>query len=276
MIATIVPDALVNSVTDTIIEISLSNKLNLNVRRKAILCLTRILKKHPNKYDVKKFITPLSDMFEKREASLSFLNAAASLMLTLLQIFNPESFKEVQPKIVRFLHKLAINKECSMDYIYFSVPNPWLQMKLYKILQLISPPEEKGILSLVEETLSKVLKRTEGHKSVNKNNIEYGLLFEAINLIIHYDTHLHAKLMEDLSKILVVFISSSQPNIRYLGLEAMCRLALKHDLSKHLNKILVNLDDNDISIRRRALDLLYLICNEENASTIVGQLSGYL
>jgi AP-2 complex subunit alpha len=46
----------------------------------------------------------------------------------------------------------------------------------------------------------------------------------------------------------------------------MCRLALKHDLSKHQNKILANLDDADISIRRRALDLLYLICNSENVS----------
>ena len=47
--------------------------------------------------------------------------------------------------------------------------------------------------------------------------------------------------MEDLSKILAVFISSSQANIRYLGLESMCRLALRHDLSKHQNKILSNL-----------------------------------
>ena len=81
-------------------------------------------------------------------------------------------------------------------------------------------------------------------------------------MIIHYDTHIKSKLMEDLSKILVVFISSSQPNIRYLGLEAMCRLAIKHDLSAHKGKILVNLADNDISIRRRSLDLLYLISNE--------------
>lgn len=80
-------------------------------------------------------------------------------------------------------------------------------------------------------------------------------------MIIHYDQKLGGKLIDDLSKILSVFISSSQPNIRYLGLESMCRLALKHDLSKHQNKVLANLDDTDVSIRKRALDLLYLICN---------------
>lgn len=56
----------------------------------------------------------------------------------------------------------------------------------------------------------------------------------------------------------------------------MCRLALRHDLSKHENKILANLDDGDVSIRRRALDLLYMICNSEKASEIVAQLLGYL
>lgn len=83
-------------------------------------------------------------------------------------------------------------------------------------------------------------------------------------------------MMDDLSKILQVFISSNQANIRYLGLEAMCRLAMKHNLSKHENKILSNLDDNDISIRRRALELLYLICNSANSSRIVAELLGYL
>lgn len=91
-------------------------------------------------------------------------------------------------------------------------------MKLYKILQQWSPPEEKGVLGLIEETLTKVLKKTDASKSINKNNAEYGLLFESINLIIHYDHRLNPKMMDDLSKILGIFIASNQANIRYLGL----------------------------------------------------------
>lgn len=56
----------------------------------------------------------------------------------------------------------------------------------------------------------------------------------------------------------------------------MCRLAFRYDLSKHESKILANLEDADISIRRRSLDLLYLICKNSNASGIVAQLLGYL
>jgi len=124
--------------------------------------------------------------------------------------------------------------------------------------------------------LTKVLKRTDASEVLNKSNIEYGLLFEVINVIIHYNQALDKKLTINVSKILVVFISSSRANIRYLGLEAMCRLAVRHNLSEHLDKILVNLDHTDVSIRKRALDLLYLICNSSNVSTIVAELLGYL
>ena len=89
MIATIVPDTLVLNVSDTIIEIALTNKVAMNVRRKAILCLSRILKKYPNKYDSKKFVTPICEMLEKKDCSLSFLNSTTSLVITLQQIFNP-------------------------------------------------------------------------------------------------------------------------------------------------------------------------------------------
>lgn len=71
---------------------------------------------------------------------------------------------------------------------------------------------------MIEEIMAKVLKKTDGSKSVNKNNTDYGILFEAINVVIHYDHNLAPKYMADVSKILLVFIQSTQANIRYLGL----------------------------------------------------------
>jgi hypothetical protein len=59
MIATIVPDVLINNVSDTIIDIALTNKVSITVRKKAVLCLARILKKYPNKFDSKKFVGPV-------------------------------------------------------------------------------------------------------------------------------------------------------------------------------------------------------------------------
>jgi len=91
LIATIVPDLLVAALSDTIIDLAISNKGSQNVSKKAIMCLSRIIKKHPNNYDVKKFIVPLSEMFDGKKGSLSYQNAAASFLLNLMNISNPDA-----------------------------------------------------------------------------------------------------------------------------------------------------------------------------------------
>lgn len=57
----------------------------------------------------------------------------------------------------------------------------------------------------------------------------------------------------------------------------MCKLcaAQDTDISKHTSTILKSLKMNDISIKRRALDLLYLMCNQSIAVKIVEELLAY-
>ena len=68
--------------------------------------------------------------------------------------------------------------------------------------------------------------------------------------------------------------------MRYLGLDAMAHLAACSSsltpVKKHQDTIILSLKDRDISVRRRALDLLYSMCDTSNAKTIVGELVEYL
>jgi AP-2 complex subunit alpha len=68
--------------------------------------------------------------------------------------------------------------------------------------------------------------------------------------------------MEEVIKKLGIFISVREPNFKYLGLEVMCKVVHDNEdvVEKHLSTILKSLKSNDISIKRRALDLLYLMC----------------
>lgn len=91
LISTIVPDLLVTVLSDTIIDLAISGKSTSNVSKKAIMCLSRIIKKHPNNYDVKKFIAPISEMFDGKRGGLSYQNAAASFLLNLMNIANPDT-----------------------------------------------------------------------------------------------------------------------------------------------------------------------------------------
>lgn len=76
------------------------------------------------------------------------------------------------------------------------------------------------------------------------------------------------------------FILAKETNVRYLGLDAMAHLAACSSsltpVKKHQDTIILSLKDRDISVRRRALDLLYSMCDTTNAKTIVGELLRYL
>ena len=89
MIATIVPDVLVNALSGMIIDIATTNKYSTAIRKKAIMCFARMIKKYPNKYDPKKYVSAVSEMFEPKHMSLSFQSSAASLLLTLMNQTNP-------------------------------------------------------------------------------------------------------------------------------------------------------------------------------------------
>ncbi|KAJ6897087.1 AP-2 complex subunit alpha-1 [Populus alba x Populus x berolinensis] len=94
--------------------------------------------------------------------------------------------------------------------------------------------------------------------------------------------HLDAEkeMMSQCVALLGKFIAVREPNIRYLGLENMTRMLMVtdvHDIIKrHQAQIITSLKDPDISIRRRALDLLYGMCDVSNAKDIVEELLQYL
>ncbi|KMZ67831.1 putative AP-2 complex subunit alpha [Zostera marina] len=94
--------------------------------------------------------------------------------------------------------------------------------------------------------------------------------------------HLDAEkdMMSQCVALLGKFIAVREPNIRYLGLENMTRMLLVTDvqdiIKRHQSQIIISLKDPDISIRRRALDLLYGMCDITNAKDIVEELLQYL
>jgi len=115
---------------------------------------------------------------------------------------------------------------------------------------------------------------------VNKNNARHAVLFEAITLILHISVDSDSALVASCASLLAKFIQVPEPNIRYLGLENMARLAALPEMlpqvQQHQSKVVMALLDPDISIRRRGLDLLFAMCDESNVVEIVRQLLDYL
>lgn len=70
------------------------------------------------------------------------------------------------------------------------------------------------------------------------------------------------------------------PNVRYLALETVCKFndpeACNVIMKDYLKHILSAMKDNDISIKRRALDILYHMCNTKIAHVVVEEMLNFI
>ena len=283
MIGAQAPIELVEVVKSSVIELALNenSKSSKFVRKKALLCLLRIYRKFTEIFDVSSWGVACSELFDQKN-HLGYLSAASSFVLGVSQLASPDLFQNAVPAIIKVLQRLVIYRDCTQDYLYYSTPNPWLQIKLLKVLQMYPPPEDSTIMGSLIEILSKIIKKTEVTKMVNKNNADHGILFEAAYLIILYKNGIPQELRSETISLLSIFITVREPNIRYLALETLCKLfhsgasEAEYQLTnEYLPTILNSLRDNDISIRRQTLDLLYLMCSPSTASSIVEKLLTY-
>jgi AP-2 complex subunit alpha len=139
--------------------------------------------------------------------------------------------------------------------------------------------EDPTILSVINSVLQAIMTNSsEPSRNVQHNNAQHAVLFEAIGLAIHLDAD--SPLVSTAAVLLAQFISSKETNVRYLGLDTMAHLAARAEsldaIKKHQGTIILSLRDKDISVRRRALDLLYSMCDVDNSELVVGELLRYL
>lgn len=260
-----------------VVSLLMSSSSISHVRKKAALCARRMLPPSPE-------LIPLEDLEPRlhtlmSEAHLGVVTSAAGLLQTALTL-HPTQFRSLIDVCITRLSSLVVHKACPRDYMYYNTPCPWLQVKLLRLLQQFGPlNDEPGLNDKLNDTLRRILSRPNPGKGA-KNNAAYAVLIETINLVISQGKRGDPKLKEQAVQLLARFISVSEPNIRYIGLDSMYRLVrLEGDaeaVKQHKNTVLFSLKDADNSVRRRALDLLFSMCDSENALEIVGELVNYL
>ncbi|NXT00240.1 AP2A2 protein, partial [Jacana jacana] len=168
------------------------------------------------------------------------------------------------------------------DYTYYFVPAPWLSVKLLRLLQCYPPPEDPAVRGRLTECLETILNKAQEppkSKKVQHSNAKNAVLFEAISLIIHHDSE--PNLLVRACNQLGQFLQHRETNLRYLALESMCTLAsseFSHEAVKtHIETVINALKtERDVSVRQRAVDLLYAMCDRSNAQQIVAEMLNYL
>ncbi|XP_010075398.1 PREDICTED: LOW QUALITY PROTEIN: AP-4 complex subunit epsilon-1, partial [Pterocles gutturalis] len=234
------------------------------VRRKAVQALYKFYLIAPNQ------VQHIHDKFRKALCDRDAGVMAASLHIYLQMIKeNSAGYKDLTGSFVTIL-KQVVGGKLPVDFSYHSVPAPWLQIQLLRILGLLGKDDPRTS-ELMYDVLDESLRRAE----IN-HNITYAILFECVQTI--YTIHSKSELLEKAAKCIGKFILSPKINLKYLGLKALTcvvrqdpNLALQHQMT-----IIECLDHPDPIIKRETLELFYRITNGQNVVVIVQKMLDYL
>lgn len=93
-----------------------------------------------------------------------------------------------------------------------------------------------------------------------------------MNVVMIQDpTFIQEDLRMQVLELLGTFIATREANIRYIGLDLLAKYIQVHGIDSspriksHKDTVLRSLEDADHSVHRRALDVLHVMCDTENA-----------
>nr|XP_018261682.1 AP-2 complex subunit alpha [Kwoniella dejecticola CBS 10117]OBR83840.1 AP-2 complex subunit alpha [Kwoniella dejecticola CBS 10117] len=275
-IATLGGQEMAEALGENVYRAMISQTSTTFVKKKAALTLLRLYRKHPSVLSANEWAERIIYMMDDYDHSVVM---TVTTLVTAMAQDHLEAFSGCYQKAVNRLDKIVFDQETPAEYVYYKVSNPWLQIKLLRLLQYYPPPDNQEVIDMVNGIIQAIIDTSqETPRNVQHNNAQNSVLFEAINLAIHIDPE--SKVCHNAGILLGRFIMAKETNVRYLGLDAMAHLAATSSsldsVKKHQNIIIQSLKDRDISVRRRALDLLYSMCDTTNSKVIVGELVRYL
>jgi len=249
------------------------------VRKKAALALLRLYRKNPD-------VIPDEDTFPPKMLSLlddnniGVLTSITSLLIGVCSHTTRGFEVEAPIKLSAILYRLvffdAQSPQIRSVYKYYNTLCPWLQVKVLKLLQYFPPSNDTASNTRLAQSLNKIITGTQMTRNANKNNADHAILFEAVKLVIHLARFGNTQLADITVKTLWNFIRSTDLNMRYLGLETMAKMTLFTDalpaIRAHQSLVINLLKDPDVSLRKRAIDLLFAVCDRSSVEEVVNNL----
>lgn len=269
---------------------------NSYLRKKAALATIRLIRKEPDLIDhmSERIVALLKDRTH------GVLLTGMQLMIEVLEIrpdMKAEYAKHV-PTLVRLLRGL-ITMGFSPEHDVGGIVDPFMQVKILNLLRRLGKGNEEASESM-NDVLTQVATNTETAKNAGN-----AILYECVQTIMDVQSDSGLRVLA--VNILGRFLLNRDNNIRYVALNSLSRyvsdppiimswhyfpsysnfplpLALHHRVvtediaavQRHRNTIVECLKDADISIRQRALELIYQLVNESNVVVLATELLNYL
>lgn len=217
------------------------------------------------------------------ETDLSLILSAVPLA-SFLTDYKHSYAKAIMPSVAQRLHSLVVDAKCPQEDYYYDMPSPWLIVKLLQLTERYFI-RSGGSDSLDTNTVQKI--RLVVSKSIQNalvqrlaqtsRNAHSAVLFQAVSIATYLDASTEA--LSGAVHALIQLVESPETNTRYLALDTLIKLVARSEAKiqfiEYLDKIYSSLHNKDISVRRKGIDLLYIVCDEASYTQIVTQLLDY-
>ncbi|KAI3812107.1 hypothetical protein L1987_16812 [Smallanthus sonchifolius] len=239
-----------------------------NIRKKAALCSIRIVKKVPDLAE--NFVNPVVSLLKEKHHGV--LLTGIQLCIELCN-HSEEALEYFRKKCTEGLVKVlkdVVNSSYAPEYDISGIADPFLHIRLLRLLRVLGHGDADASDSM-NDILAQVATKTESNKNAGN-----AILYECVETIMS---------IEDISGLRVLainilgrFLSNRDNNIRYVALNMLMKAVSVDDqaVQRHRTTILECVKDSDASIRKRALELIYLLVNESNVKALTKELIDYL
>jgi len=240
---------------------------NTYIRKKAAICAVRIIAKVPEMLEV--FLPATRSLLTEKNHGVLITGVT---LITHMCEQSPDTlqhFRRSVGSLVRILKGLVM-AGYSPEHDVQGVSDPFLQVKVLKLLRILGR-EDGQASETMNDILAQVATNTENNKNVGN-----AILYETVLSIMDIQSETGLRVLA--VNILGRFLVNVDKNIKYVALHTLLKV-VSQDLQavqRHRATIVDCLKDGDITIRRRAMELCFALCNSSNIRQMMKELLNFL
>lgn len=241
---------------------------NPYLRKKAALCAVRVIKKVPDM--VESFIERAAGLLTDKNHGV--ILAGVTLMLQICELDREAIipvYRRHVPALCKILRSL-MQAGNSPEHDIGGITDPFLQVKILRLLRYLGRGNAEAS-DQMSDILAQVAANVDGAR--NSGN---AILYECVQTIMGVDSISGLRVLA--VNILGRFLANKDNNIRYVALNTLSKVVgvSTQSVQRHRATIVECVKDVDVSIRRRALELVYSLVNENNIRHLTKELLDYL
>ncbi|KAF9991027.1 hypothetical protein BGZ75_007212 [Mortierella antarctica] len=262
------PDVLSSMVNHVLAALSHTHE---SVRKRALIALKNFYTRQADL--VVPYLNQIKESLYDPEPSV--MSAALGLLAMAVQNHR-DHLKETIPVLIKILQQV-VNGKLPKGYSYHGMAAPWIQIRCLMIMARLGQDDLAASQVMTPVVIAAF------HKARQGVDAAFGVLFEIIRTLNTFHPAIILELcrFKDVARnpLLIIprFATSSNQNLKYLGISMLCQVApdawsdtwWTEDL---LSAVVQALESRDATIHWRALDLLYRMLTLENSENIIERL----